>query len=764
MDTKYFFTKYAQADMNSVVFENKEKGYFITQKKCDEEDSDAYFFDGQKFTRDFSREQLFVIYQRSDEHPEGKMLGINYSLRKERPFMDVKNGVFNMDTGFAGVYQLRDGEPVRVAWGKAVEKLSPDCIVIDDNDSKMIFDVNKREVVVDDLKDATNIGGGVVQYIKDNEAVVAMLEQGKMKVLETCDASICKDLYYYFLDKKLYRHLSDNLYVKVKTDRKNEIVSITKEGIEKISENLSNIKKSEVLKNIEAFYNNSNYSKGVNEFLFRDLEKNPDKIEAYSKLIEKYGQSREEREAIIELINKAEDQKYSEIKVGKADLNRLKGMSSADFDGRLLLDAIDVSKLSTLVEVNVDHKGSPAAELITEKFKENYDAQLVDSLVLHADEIVKLPYKNKFFRTVSYDNSSKEGFLGAYQKNLVNLAEKKYGENSPWYSIANKLLGPKFEKDADAIWNNMMKQPERYFGSDYICDKFMYSVFSDKVDELQKYIEKNDSVESKVIRSIEYLQKVGKMQHIISDYCRDNSCYLNGNLHFDLVNAGVESRKDAKHCLDIWNTINERPFKYGSSYNEYSIAQIAKIAKTEVMQDWMYPVMIKAVQSGSLNTYSERLPSERSLFDCCKAWKICPEMPQRLAEKVGRHSLYGRMLAGAVFEQMSKQGKTEPEEWKENKALHEKFFEELSRAEKMDRAKALKQYVPNTVVNRKRLVGAALEEGGVENTPDNFRALYQKMRNEGVFDKMLAKPKEAKTTFNSRLLVETARRKHSKGK
>ncbi len=182
------------------------------------------------------------------------------------------------------------------------------------------------------------------------------------------------------------------------------------------------------------------------------------------------------------------------------------------------------------------------------------------------------------------------------------------------------------------------------------------------------------------------------------------------------------------------------------------------------MQDWMYPVMIKAMQSGSLNTYSERLPSERTLFDCCKAWKICPEMPQRLAEKVGRHSLYGRMLAGAVFEQMSKQGKTEPEEWKENKALQEKFFEELSRAEKMDRAKALKQYVPNTAVNRKRLVGAALEEGGVENTPDNFRGLYQKMRNEGVFDKMLAKPKEAKTTFNSRLLVETARRKHSKGK
>lgn len=57
-----------------------------------------------------------------------------------------------------------------------------------------------------------------------------------------------------------------------------------------------------------------------------------------------------------------------------------------------------------------------------------------------------------------------------------------------------------------------------------------------------------------------------------------------------------------------------------------------------------------------------------------------------------------------------------------------------------------------------------MEEKGIENTPRNFKTLYRQMREKGIFDKMLAKPGEAKTTFNSRLLVEVARRKQGKGK
>ncbi len=144
--------------------------------------------------------------------------------------------------------------------------------------------------------------------------------------------------------------------------------------------------------------------------------------------------------------------------------------------------------------------------------------------------------------------------------------------------------------------------------------------------------------------------------------------------------------------------------------------------------------------------------------------KINQAMPQRLAKFVGTHSLKGRMLAGAIFDKMVEEGKTTPQEWRDNKVLHEKFYEELARAEKMPREKALKQYIPNTPVNRKRVVGMGMEEKGIENTPENFKSLYRQMREQGIFEKMLAKPEAARTTFSSRLLVETARRKLSKRK
>jgi len=193
-----------------------------------------------------------------------------------------------------------------------------------------------------------------------------------------------------------------------------------------------------------------------------------------------------------------------------------------------------------------------------------------------------------------------------------------------------------------------------------------------------------------------------------------------------------------------------------------NVLQLLPIAKSDVMQDWMYPVMLDAIQQGGLTISEGRIPSERTLFDCCKAWKINPAMPQRLAKFVGTHSLRGRMLAGAIFDKMCEDGKTTPEEWRDNKVLHEKFCEELDRAEKMPTQKAFKQYIPNTPINRKRVIGMGIEEKGIENTPENFKALYKQAREQGIFDKMLAKPEEARTTFSSRLLVETARRKRQR--
>lgn len=230
-------------------------------------------------------------------------------------------------------------------------------------------------------------------------------------------------------------------------------------------------------------------------------------------------------------------------------------------------------------------------------------------------------------------------------------------------------------------------------------------------------------------------------------------------LSYDMAEVGIDDFKTAKRVAKLFYALNERPAVYGSDYNQYYPQALLPIAKSDVMQDWMYPVMMDAIEKGGLTISEGRMPSERTLFDCCKAWKINPAMPQRLAKFVGTHSLKGRMLAGAIFDKMVTDGKTTPEEWRDNKVLHEKFYEELARAEKMPREKAFQQYIPNTPVNRKRVIGMGMEEKGIENTPENFKALYREAREQGVFEKLLAKPEEARTTFSSRLLVETARRK-----
>ncbi len=139
------------------------------------------------------------------------------------------------------------------------------------------------------------------------------------------------------------------------------------------------------------------------------------------------------------------------------------------------------------------------------------------------------------------------------------------------------------------------------------------------------------------------------------------------------VVEGISDFRTAKRVNDLFIALNERPETYNSSYNQHYPKDLLPIAKSNVMQDWMYPVMLDAIEKGGLTISEGRMPGERTLFDCCKAWKINPAMPQRLAKFVGTHSLRGRMLAEAIFDKMSEEGKTTPQEWRDNKILHGKI-------------------------------------------------------------------------------------------
>jgi hypothetical protein len=266
---------------------------------------------------------------------------------------------------------------------------------------------------------------------------------------------------------------------------------------------------------------------------------------------------------------------------------------------------------------------------------------------------------------------------------------------------------------------------------------YVREMFPEQMEELHQHVVKETSDTNVIESKLEYLDRVGIMSKAIREYQQDKNVSLNGNLHFDLAKAGVDNFKDAKRCLDIWCAANERPDRYGSPYNKYEIHDIVQIAKLPVKEAWMFPTMMNAIRAGGMSV-GDRMPSEKTLFDACKAWKIAPDMPQRLAEQVGKHSLYGRMLAGAIFEQMTKQGHVTAQEWKENKHLQEQFYKELSQAEKMDRQKALKYYIPDTPKNRKYLAAAILEEAGQEPTKENFVRMYKGLRASHSYEKMLA--------------------------
>ena len=573
-------------------------------------------------------------------------------------------------------------------------------------------------------------------------------------------------------------------------EKTGELVRISPKGIEEIKNDLSNLPEEDFLRLYGKLAESYKYQDALKERTFditgkwgNSAELLPQRLKkylefAYGDYSYDYGwlqQSPEDKAKLIKFIN---NENIGKLEINENRLSDLKGVSINDLQrddysevAILAAQAYDCSHLSGLLQVAADAPNTPAFDLISARYRETYGDEFVYGITERADEIVKLPYKKMFFETITKDdvNAPEANFLDEFTDRIRSLAMTKYGQEDWYTSISEASKNPEFMKETDQVWNEMFKEADKYatYTPNEHNNAYIRQMFPEKAEQLHEFVvtqKTNNNFIDVLDKTIQYHKKIGKMQAAVNEYCEDNEVSLNGNLHFDLVNAGIETKQGAKRCLDIWQAANERPDRYGSPYNKYSVRQIASISKSNVMQDWMYPVMMNAVKEGGLTLSEGRIPSERTLFDCCKAWKVCPTMPQRLAKEVGTYSLRGRMLAGAVFEKMVEEGNTTSQEWRENKELHQKFYEEFNRAQKMPREKAFKQYIPNTPVNRKRLVGMGMEEKGIENIPENFNALYKQMREKGVFEKMLAKPKEARTTFSSRLLVETARRRFNQSR
>ena len=250
-------------------------------------------------------------------------------------------------------------------------------------------------------------------------------------------------------------------------------------------------------------------------------------------------------------------------------------------------------------------------------------------------------------------------------------------------------------------------------------------------------------------------------------------------LSYGMAEAGIKDKETAEKVVEMFYNLNDRPETYGSPYNAFYPNALVKLVD-KPLEDWMYPVVKDAVRHNLVQ--SDNLGSGVDLFAACKAWEINPYMPKAVAEEVGEMSLARRMVAGSIMDKILKEEFQEAradensryykwqnkyfsdyaEERNVNKSSTGKeiipeFWKEMGRAQEMPFAEAMKTYIPNTKINRKRFTSAMLEEMGVESTPESFKQAYDKLENGGKFDEFLAAKGEDHTVVNPKMMLKAAK-------
>ena len=271
-------------------------------------------------------------------------------------------------------------------------------------------------------------------------------------------------------------------------------------------------------------------------------------------------------------------------------------------------------------------------------------------------------------------------------------------------------------------------------------------------------------------KALQHLVNAGKM---MTDVAQEQDHPLNKAMRTALEEAAKNSTYAAKALklftsfsgVEGLNGIDPKPIEifkgiHGSKGRNFYPQDLKDMTDLE---EWMYPVIQRAVRDGVVAP--SRLGEGKDLFAACKAWNINPKMPKAIAEQVGEMSLAKRMIAGAIVDDMARaQIKTLKENnpdnyviqgasWisedssyfanvkagmNHNKELIPEFWKEMSKAQEMSFGEAMKTYIPNTPINRKRFVAAMLEEMGVENTEAKYQQTYKNLEENGKFEEFLA--------------------------
>ena len=349
----------------------------------------------------------------------------------------------------------------------------------------------------------------------------------------------------------------------------------------------------------------------------------------------------------------------------------------------------------------------------------------------------KYEYRNALKVKIAKDYPMSAEALGVDDNNYINMCVNnlEYPEKENICSILNRLEATEAKTYVDfAATVDFVHRRDKFRK---MCQEF------------------NDEKTQANPRLTEYEKQQYKKDKISMRYVDE------GQLSYGMAEAGIRSQEEASKVIKLFYEMNPRPETYGSEYNNFYPSTLKEMTNLE---EWMYPIIKQAVRSEVVDP--NRLGGGKDLFAACKAWNINPKMPKAIAEQVGEMSLAKRMVAGAIVDNMVRAQIKAIKENKDNKELinkaidtspnntsffarvyagmnHNKelipeFWKEMSKAQEMSFGEAMKTYVPDTPINRKRFVAAMLEEMGVENTETKYQQTYKNLEESGKFEEFLA--------------------------
>lgn len=127
----------------------------------------------------------------------------------------------------------------------------------------------------------------------------------------------------------------------------------------------------------------------------------------------------------------------------------------------------------------------------------------------------------------------------------------------------------------------------------------------------------------------------------------------------DLRMLGVKTQRQAREFYRLYREVMVKDRVWGSSkqVDQHEVLALASTPNYNRLPLWVKRGMVEHgpwIHTTPNKTDGElRIGNVWRLPDCVKAWKWCSQLPKKIAEKVGRMSLRGRVLAALAWEEVS---------------------------------------------------------------------------------------------------------------